>query len=91
MGTCKHWGCIVKNNTCTGCGAVICKLCLQEPLDCKCDNKDCCCNDDDSPCQSVMVQLTHVMSYYYDKTLNQISIPIGVQLQNNDVLQTNSM
>ncbi len=48
MDTCKHWGCIVTSNTCIGCGAVICKLCLQEPLNCKCDNKDYCCNDDDS-------------------------------------------
>lgn len=49
MVICKHWGCIVNNNTCTGCGTVICRLCLQEPLNCKCDIKDCCCNDDDFP------------------------------------------
>jgi hypothetical protein len=25
---CKHWGCILKNNTCSGCGAIICKFCF---------------------------------------------------------------
>jgi peptidase E len=34
-----------------------------------------------------MVQLTHVMSYHFNKTLKQISIPIGVQLQTYDILQ----
>ena len=27
-----------------GCGTVICKLCLKEPIDCRCDDKDYCCN-----------------------------------------------
>ncbi len=27
---CKHWGCILKNNTCSGCGAVMCRFCMKE-------------------------------------------------------------
>jgi hypothetical protein len=29
---CKHWACNLKNNTCIGCGAVICSICLKEHL-----------------------------------------------------------
>jgi len=39
----KHWVCNLKNNTCIGCGTIICPICLQEPFDCKCENKDNCC------------------------------------------------
>ena len=28
-------GYIIGTNTCTGCGTVICKLCLEEPVDCR--------------------------------------------------------
>ena len=40
---CSHWGCNKSNNTCIGCGNVICPSCLQEPEDCRCENKDECC------------------------------------------------
>lgn len=40
---CKHWGCNIKNNTCIGCGIIICSSCLKEPSQCKCENKDTCC------------------------------------------------
>jgi hypothetical protein len=43
MNECKHWACNLKNNTCIGCGTIICPNCLQEPFDCKCENKDNCC------------------------------------------------
>ena len=44
MNKCKHWACNLKNNTCVGCGNVICSFCLQEPSDCRYANKDNCCN-----------------------------------------------
>ncbi|MDR4512090.1 MAG: hypothetical protein MRJ93_10355 [Nitrososphaeraceae archaeon] len=44
MNECKHWGCNLKNNTCIGCGTVICQLCLKEPFDCKCEKQDNCCD-----------------------------------------------
>jgi hypothetical protein len=47
MNECKHWGCNLKNNTCIGCGNVICPICLQEPSDCRCENKDNCCKISD--------------------------------------------
>lgn len=40
---CNHWGCNKQNNTCVGCGSVICPKCLEVPNDCKCENKDDCC------------------------------------------------
>ena len=43
MTSCKHWGCNKVNNTCIGCGSVICPNCLQEPNKCECDNKEECC------------------------------------------------
>jgi hypothetical protein len=44
MSECKHWACNLRNNTCIGCGTTICPNCLEEPPDCRCDNKydDCC-------------------------------------------------
>lgn len=37
----KHWAFNLKNNTCIGCGNVICPFCLKEPpSDCRCENKD---------------------------------------------------
>lgn len=41
--TCSHWACNKADNTCVGCGAIICPICLKEPLNCKCENKDFCC------------------------------------------------
>lgn len=40
---CSHWACNKYNNTCVGCGTVICPLCLEEPYKCECDNKEECC------------------------------------------------
>jgi hypothetical protein len=40
MNECKHWACNLKKNTCIGCGTVICRICLQEPSYCKCENKE---------------------------------------------------
>lgn len=40
---CIHWACNKADNTCVGCGAVICPTCLKEPKKCKCENKDICC------------------------------------------------
>lgn len=36
---CKHWDYILKNNTCSGCGAVICRFCLKEPTNCTSDKR----------------------------------------------------
>ena len=47
MNECKHWGCNLKDNTCTGCGTLIFPICLQKPSDCKCENKDVCCKVSD--------------------------------------------
>jgi hypothetical protein len=45
MNNCNHWACNMSNNRCVGCGTTICPLCLQEPENCKCeDRKDCCIN-----------------------------------------------
>jgi hypothetical protein len=41
--TCIHWACNKVDNTCVGCGAIICSTCLKEPVNCKCENKDICC------------------------------------------------
>ena len=41
--TCNHWACNKADNTCVGCGAIICPVCLKEPVNCKCENKDICC------------------------------------------------
>ena len=41
--TCSHWACNKADNTCVGCGAIICPICLKEPVNCKCENKDICC------------------------------------------------
>ena len=43
MNECKHWAYNLKDNTCIGCGTVVCPICMQEPFDCKCENKDNCC------------------------------------------------
>ena len=40
MNECKHWACNLKDNTCIGCGTVVCPICLKETSDCKCENKD---------------------------------------------------
>lgn len=40
---CKHWGCNKADNTCVGCGIIICPICLQEPNNCNCENKEECC------------------------------------------------
>jgi hypothetical protein len=40
---CKHWACNKQNNTCVGCGIIICPTCLLEPDNCKCENKEECC------------------------------------------------
>jgi hypothetical protein len=37
---CKHWGCILKNNTCSGCSAVMCRFCLKEPTNCTSDKRE---------------------------------------------------
>ena len=42
-GRCIHWACNKADNTCVGCGAVICPTCLKEPMNCKCENKHICC------------------------------------------------
>ena len=47
MNECKHWACNLKDNTCISCGTFICPICLQESLDCKCENKDNCCKISD--------------------------------------------
>ena len=39
---CYHWACN-KSNTCVGCGAIICSICLKEQVECKCENTDVCC------------------------------------------------
>ena len=41
--TCNHWSCNKADNTCVGCGTIICSICLKEPANCKCENKDICC------------------------------------------------
>ena len=41
--TCSHWACNKADNTCVGCGTIICPICLKEPVNCKCENKDICC------------------------------------------------
>ena len=33
------------NNTCVGCGVIICPVCLKESNSCKCENKDICCTN----------------------------------------------
>jgi hypothetical protein len=43
---CKHWACNKLNNTCVGCGAMICPVCLKESNSCKCENKDICCTNE---------------------------------------------
>ena len=40
---CSHWACNKADNTCVGCGAIICPECLKEPVNCRCENKDTCC------------------------------------------------
>ncbi len=40
---CSHWACNAADNTCIGCGIIVCPLCLKEPVNCKCENKDTCC------------------------------------------------
>ena len=44
MNKCKHWACNLKNNTCVGCGNVICSFCFHEASDSRYANKDNCCN-----------------------------------------------
>ena len=39
MNECKYWTYNLKDNTCIGCGNVICPICLQEPSNCRCENK----------------------------------------------------
>jgi hypothetical protein len=41
---CNHWACNKYNNTCVGCGIPICPMCLKEPDDCRCENKEECCS-----------------------------------------------
>lgn len=41
--TCSHWACNKADNTCVGCGTIICPICLKEPANCKCEGKDICC------------------------------------------------
>ena len=43
MNECKHWAYKLKDNTCIGCGTIVCPTCFKEPSDCKCENKDNCC------------------------------------------------
>ena len=43
--TCNHWACNKEDNTCVGCGAIICPICLKVPVNCKCENKDICCTE----------------------------------------------
>ena len=43
----KHWAYNLKNNTCIGCGNVMCPNCLQEQSYCRYDNKDDCCQISD--------------------------------------------
>ena len=40
---CNHWACNKADNTCVGCGTIICSICLKEPQNCKCESKDICC------------------------------------------------
>ena len=37
---CNHWACNKYNNTCVGCGTLVCPMCLKEPDDCRCENKE---------------------------------------------------
>ena len=41
---CSHWACNKVDITCVGCGAVICPVCLKEPVNCKYENKDTFCS-----------------------------------------------
>lgn len=43
VNTCNHWACNKADNTCAGCGVIVCPICLREPVNCKCENKDTCC------------------------------------------------
>lgn len=43
VNACSHWACNKADNTCVGCGAIICPVCLKEPVNCRCENKDTCC------------------------------------------------
>lgn len=41
--TCSHWACNKADYTCGGCDAIICPICLKEPVNCRCENKDARC------------------------------------------------
>ena len=79
--TCSHWACNKEDNTCVGCGAIICPIWLKVPVNCKCENKDNCCTSWITTSLSLFTTQNNNVNIKYNQTeVNHNRHPLNVQL-----------